>query len=316
MPMRLLILLFFFVLLACDNNYRSAELASSDKYNSYDEALEISEDMEIEPPRTYASAKIGDVNNGVSDEVNANLRGRDNNTKPEDIKIIRSGSMKFEVTDLEKTKAQIDTLLTSYKGYYENELFNAYGNRRNFHLRIRVPNAHFENLITNLEAGTGKLVSKDLSAQDVTTEYVDLNIRLENNLAYLEQYKAVLKKAKTIKEILEVKEKIRRIEEEIESKKGRLKYLDNKVSFSTLSLELTQLISRQLSNQPSFFKRIANAFKNGIAGFLNFVIGLINFWPFILLCLLLFLMRKRVSRWFRRKLKKETKPSEKQEIKD
>jgi len=42
------------------------------------------------------------------------------------------------------------------------------------------------------------LNAKNISLTDVTEEYVDLNIRLENNLAYLNQYKEILKKAKTI----------------------------------------------------------------------------------------------------------------------
>ena len=73
----------------------------------------------------------------------------------------------------------------------------------------------------------GELKVKNISAKDVTEEYVDLKIRVGNKLAVLAQYKVILQKAISIEEILEVNEKIRRLEEEIESKKGRIRFLDD-----------------------------------------------------------------------------------------
>ena len=127
---------------------------------------------------------------------------------------------------------------------YEKEQYNSYGNRNSYSLLLRIPNTKFDSLVNLLEIGIGTLESKNLTSKDVTEEYTDLNIRLENSLAYVIQYKEILKKSKTVKEILEVQEKIRRIEEEIESKKGRIKYLDDKVKYSTLSIEVTELITR------------------------------------------------------------------------
>jgi len=145
------------------------------------------------------------------------------------------------------------------------------------------------------------LKSKKVTAKDVTEEYVDLNIRLDNNLAYLNQYKEILRKASSVKEILEVQEKIRNIEEEIESKKGRLKYLDDKVKYSTLNLEITELITSEISNDLNFGRRISNAFNNGIQAFLSFVIGLVNLWPFIILLVLIYWGRKPILNKIRKR---------------
>ncbi|MBK8505363.1 MAG: DUF4349 domain-containing protein [Saprospiraceae bacterium] len=166
---------------------------------------------------------------------------------------------------------------------------------------IRVPSESFDPLLGDLEIGVGKLISKNVSSQDVTEEYVDLNIRLDNNLAYLSQYKEILKKAKSIEEILEVQEKVRRIEEEIESKKGRIQFLDDKVNYSTLNLEISELVSSGLSNQPSFVRRMTNAFQNGIDGFLGFILVLVNLWPFLILGLLLVIFRKNIVNLVKRK---------------
>ncbi len=219
---RLIALLLCITIYGCENQ-QSIDNESIGKYGDlYD--LSIEEELEIEPPRTAEAP---------SSPAEYELQ--------KGSKIIKSGDMTFEVEQLEVVKSKVDSILLTSKGYYENEVFNAYGNRNTYSLTLRMPTSRFDSFVKILENGIGQLTSKNIRAKDVTEEYVDLNIRLDNNLSYLRQYKLILKKAKTIKEILNVQEKIRRIEEEIESKKGRLKYLDDKVKFSTLHLELSEL---------------------------------------------------------------------------
>ncbi len=215
-------------------------------------------------------------------------------------KIIKDGKLHFEVDNLKKSKKQVDLLVDQLGAYYENEQYSAYGNRNSYSLKIRVPNVKFDTLITALENGSGKLLSKNISARDVTEEYVDINIRLQNNTAYLEQYQQLLKKANSIKDILEIQEKIRRIEEEIDSRKGRLKFLDDQVKYSTINLELTEYRIAQPGNN-RFIKRIANAFQNGFQSFLSFIVGLVHLWPYLILIGLLWFGRKRIFSLFKRK---------------
>ena len=156
----------------------------------------------------------------------------------------------------------------------------------NYNLRIRVQGDKFDSLLALLEEGVGELKVKNISAKDVTEEYVDLKIRLGNKLAVLAQYKVILQKAISIEEILEVNEKIRRLEEEIESKKGRIRFLDDRVSYSELNLRLSQKYEIVLASAPGFGSRVGEAFMSGFNGFLSFVVGLVYVWPFILLIFL------------------------------
>jgi len=209
-------------------------------------------------------------------------------------KIIKNGFMRFEVSGLESAKAKVDSVLTYFKGYYENEQFDSFGARNTYSLLLRIPSVKFDSLVTSIESGVGELNSKNINSRDVTEEYLDLNIRLDNNLAYLAQYKEILRKAKTVEEILEVQERIRRIEEEIDSKKGRLKYLDDKVEFSVLKLELTELIETEIATTPKFLIRLGNAFNSGFQSFINFIVGFVSVWPFVILFLFLIIGRKSI----------------------
>jgi len=268
------------LLFACQGQQPTEE-SSMGKYHTPDDALYLDEEIEMEPPRSAENS---------SEDIELEKGS----------KIIKVGHLGFEVSNLERVKAQVDSLVNDAKGYLENEQFSSSYNRNSYTLRIRVPNDQFDSLIDRLEKGAGKLTSKSINSRDVTEEFVDINLRLKNKLSYLEQYQTILKKARTIKEILEVQEKIRRIEEEIESKKGRLKYLQDKVQYSTVNLELSELISTEISNRPSYLKRFGNAFVSGVHSFLDFAIGMVSLWPFMILIVFLWIGVRTISRRYRR----------------
>ncbi|MBN2596003.1 DUF4349 domain-containing protein [Labilibaculum sp.] len=219
-------------------------------------------------------------------------------------KIIKDGRIVVEVSNLKKAKQQTDSLLKIYDAYYANESYNDGYNELSYELTIRVPSVNFESLIANIEMGNGKLTTKEIEARDVTDQFIDLESRLESKLKYLERYRDLLKSAKTVKDILEIEEKIRGIEEEIESTQGRLKYLSDQVGYSTLRLRLNEEKDIQLrtTKQARFALRFKHAISNGWSGFVDFLIGIIHLWPFAVVIGILYPFVQRFRK--RRKAKK------------
>ncbi|MBK8505364.1 MAG: hypothetical protein IPL46_26080 [Saprospiraceae bacterium] len=80
------------------------------EYMQHD-AVAYTDRIEIEPPRTAEPAPPPEF------ELDKNS------------KIIRSGGMNFEVSDLNLSKETVDGLITKYKAYYENEQYTSYGDR-------------------------------------------------------------------------------------------------------------------------------------------------------------------------------------------
>lgn len=247
--------------------------------------------MEIEPPRSAEPPPPYEL------------------AEEDESKIIKFGEMQFEVNKLESAKARIDSLMEARKGYYQSEDFRSAGNRNTYSLGVQIPSQEFYPFIQALENGIGKLKVKDIHAQDVTGEFIDLNLRLQNNMAYLSQYQEILKKAKTIKDVLEVQEKIRLIQEEIESKEGRLKYITESVKYSSLHIEISEYISPQSSANPNFGRRLVNAFGSGFEGFLDFIVALISLWPLFLVVgglIVGFKFVRRRTKWFKKETKEDT----------
>jgi hypothetical protein len=210
-------------------------------------------------------------------------------------KIIKDGKIKLRVTELESTKHGVDTLMAKYNAYYANESFNNSNRESSYELKIRIPCANFEKFIAAIESGNGEILYKEIDARDVTDQFIDLETRLENKRNYLKRYSDLLKQAKSIKEILEIEEKIRGLEEEIESTTGRLKYLSDLVDYSTLNLTITKQKEYQYNpaSRDKFSERLKHSLSKGWFGFVDLLLFLIKIWPFwIILTPILYFWRK------------------------
>jgi hypothetical protein len=200
-------------------------------------------------------------------------------------KIIKDGRLGIEVKNLKAAKTNIDTLIRSLGGYYDNESLINNDYSTEYNLRIRIPSNNMELLIRKIEKGEGEVSYKEITARDVTEEFIDLETRLTNKRKYLEQYQQLLKNTKSIKEILDIQEKIRVLEEEIESTTGRLKYLNDLVEYSTLELNISQPKPYKYTPQyrGSFFEKVKQSVIRGWYGFVDFFLFLLSNWAVLIL---------------------------------
>lgn len=196
-------------------------------------------------------------------------------------KLIKDGNMRIETKDLQASKQRMDGLLKQYNGYYESENLDNNDVETSYYLKIRLPALSFEALIGALENGEDEVKSKYIQARDVTEEYIDVESRLNNERAYLERYKALLAKASTVKDILAIEESIRAIQEEIESREGRLKYLNDQIAFSTLDVQLFKKHPYKFTSKQKapFWERLKKSLSNGWSFTVGLALALVSLWP-------------------------------------
>ena len=213
-------------------------------------------------------------------------------------KIIKDGSMEIRVKKLEQGKMQIDSLVKRFQGYYAEETFNNQDYSHDFTLKIRIPSEKFELFIAQAESAIGELVFKSVTSRDVTEEFIDLETRLKNKKNYLNRYGELLKQAKSVKDILEIEERTRVIEEEIESTEGRLKYLNNQVDFSTLELRITRKNDYNFipQNEGNFFDRLKFSLVKGWYGLVTFTLFIIRIWPFWIIVTVIYMLIRKILR--------------------
>lgn len=220
-------------------------------------------------------------------------------------KIIKDGRIGLKVENVDAAKARVDSVVKTYGAYYSSEKLNNTDWETSYKLMVRIPSVQFEHFISAIEQGKGEVLYKEIDARDVTEQFIDLETRLQNKRAYAKKYKDLLKRAKTVKEILEIEEKIRHIEEEIESTSGRLKYLNDLVDYSTLTLNIHKKKDFKYNpdKRDKFSERIKQSLSKGWFGFVDFLLDLVMIWPFWIIVVLIIYFLKKLRR--KRKQNKE-----------
>lgn len=199
-----------------------------------------------------------------------------------DRKIIKEGSIDFETTDIAKTRNIIDEAIKKLGGYISEENEYTQGNRISQNLIVRIPADKFDELVSEISKGVKRFERKSIQLKDVTEEYLDIELRLKIKKETENRFRELLTKANTVNEILSIEKQKGELRADIESIEGRLKYLQNQISFSSLSVTFYELISTPVG----FSSGLGVSLQNGWNNFIKFLIVLVNAWPFLIIGLL------------------------------
>lgn len=267
---------------------------SEDKMNSIspsEEALDVAaaDDVVMEaslppPPRAETAAMMDVAEASPTQETN-------------EPKIIKTGNLRFETANLDETFSGIQKSISKYKAMVQNDESGKNYESVYRNIAIRIPNASFDAFIAEISQGVKHFDRKEISSQDVMEEYIDVEARLKAKRILEQRYFELLHKATKVSEMLEIEKELSAIREEIEAKEGRLKYLQNQVSMSTVNLEMYTNNAAESGATVSYFGKMGNAVKGGFNNIATFFLGMLHVWPFILIFVVgIFFIRRRFRR--------------------
>jgi hypothetical protein len=104
-------------------------------------------------------------------------------------------------------------------------------------LVLRVPNARLGGVLDQLGA-LGTLLQQRQDATDVTGQVVDLNARLASQRASVERVRALLARATTIGEVVQIEGELARREADLESLEAQVKQLADQTALATVTVTL------------------------------------------------------------------------------
>ena len=271
----IVLILLFFSLLSC----KKAEAPAED----------VTSDMKIEAVMLPPKKKIS--------EAGSSFDPSNPDKKPIEQKIIKTGNIRFETDNLEITYERIKKAIKSGNAYIQNdsegkEYASVY--RR---ITVRIPSQNFDSFISSISNGVTYFDNKEISSQDVTAEFIDLDARLKAKKKLENRYLELLSKATKMSEMLAIEAQLSAIREEIEAKEGQLRYMQNQISLSTVTIEFYKTIAEESGVTISYGAKIWNSFKSGFYSISSFFLWLLEVWPFIILAILLFyFIRKRFKK--------------------
>ncbi|MGM8214802.1 DUF4349 domain-containing protein [Bacillaceae bacterium W0354] len=219
-----LVLLFLLLTAACSNS-------SSDE--NYDMAMNDSANEKSD----FKSSENQSNNHHESNELEINLDDTKNNQM-----IIYTGNIDILVNDyttatndiLDKVQ-QMNGFIVQSSEYQHGENENKFGE-----IVVRIPQEHFQSFMNHVETTSTEVLSKTTEGTDVTEEYVDLESRLRSKEAVEERLISFMNDAEKTEDLLKISNDLSTVQEEIERIKGKMNYLENHVSFSTITINIQE----------------------------------------------------------------------------
>lgn len=210
LPLTLLLLL---VAPACGGAASSYDAAPSSSYYGA-ERLEMA----------VATDSGGGAHEFSDDEVSGEL----------DRKFVRNARIEMEVDDeddflptLERARA----LTREFKGYVSGETERS--------ITMMIPTARLDPFLEGL-AKLGEITSKNVNVRDVTANYVDLKIQIDNLRRMRQRLQELVQQSVSVSEVLEVEKELRRVTQELERLEGQMRVMERDTSFATVTLSLEE----------------------------------------------------------------------------
>lgn len=158
-----------------------------------------------------------------------------------DKKIIKTGNVTMMVNSVEPKVREITDIARHVGGDVMNANVTDSGNNlKSGVIVVKVPSDRFSEAFERIVAVASVVTHQSQNQQDVTEQFVDLEAQLKNKKAEEQRITRLYEKADEIEDILKIETQLSRVRGEIERMEGRMRYLENQTSFSTITARLSE----------------------------------------------------------------------------
>lgn len=198
-------------------------------------------------------------------------------------KLMYKANIVMEIQDYGKAQSEVRNAVTLSGGYIVNFSETQSASEKGGTFIVKVPANGFSSFLSRLENIGHENLQRSIEGQDVTEEYVDLESRLKAKQIMEEQYVAFMKKATKTTDLVAFANELERIQAEIEQMKGRMRYIDQNVAYSTVEIRLYETPHKKEDPKASAVQaplgqRISEAFQGSVD-----VIAIIAQWIIVIL---------------------------------
>ena len=212
-----------------------------------------------------------------------------------DRKIIRNADITMEVPSTTEAQHRVTSIAESHGGFVvtseAKQRENVDPSKRTLDIKlvVRVPADRFGVALDQIKQLAGNLPEANVTGQDVTEDFIDLEARIKTQKALESQFLEIMKQARTVEDAMEVQRQIAGVRTDIEKLEGRRRFLDNRSSLSTITVNIhtPKIIA---VNPTGFGRTIRDAVSDSLemaAGMFTFVIRsvilLVPIFAFVLL---------------------------------
>ena len=205
-------------------------------------------------------------------------------------KIIKTAHISSETKDFDGAIKKLEALLTEANAYIESSSVRGVGYNvdkrgRSASYTIRVPADKFDALNSGLD-NILNITSSSSNADEVTSRYYDIKSRIE----VLELQKESLQKMydnytdySDVNSLISLQDKLFAVIEEIEAYETQLRLYDDKISYSTVNLSISEVVDyTENKENDTFWQKLGTSLSDGWETFLEILTGIVTVIAFIL----------------------------------
>jgi len=151
--------------------------------------------------------------------------------------VIYAGSVSVRVDDVAARAAEATSIATAAGGYVGRDERSEDDTWTRASLELRVPAATFASVVDRI-AGLGEEERRDLSAQDVTEETLDLDARIATQQALVNSGRRLLAQADSLADLVMLESELARREADLASLEAKKRHLADLAALSRITVEL------------------------------------------------------------------------------
>ena len=162
-----------------------------------------------------------------------------------DRKIIRNADLSLEVNSTLESQQKVTAIAESLGGFVvtseSKQRENADPSQKSVDIKlvVRIPSNQFNSALSQIEKLATNLTQRNVTGQDVTEEFIDLEARIKTQKALELQFLEIMKQANKVADALEVHRQVAEVRTEIEQLEGRKRFLENQSSLSTIAVNMS-----------------------------------------------------------------------------
>jgi hypothetical protein len=198
--------------------------------------------------------------------------------------VIYNAELQLRVKNFDKSMELLEQKVQKLGGYIaESNVSNEGKEQVSGTIKVRVPQKNFQVFLHEAESQSAEVIQRNITGQDVTEEYVDLNSRLKSKKVVEERLISFMKGATKTEDLLKISSDLAAVQEEIETIEGKMKYLENQTSLSTINITLFEdkVVVPDLKKDDlntwdrtkKQFMKSTNAIISGLSGLVVFFVG-------------------------------------------
>lgn len=186
-------------------------------------------------------------------------------------KLIRTINLTVQTRDFDGLLKQIEDRTQAYGGYVESSWQSGaseYSRERSADIKVRIPAEHTDEFLeTAVEGAAVTYRSED--TQDITLNYMDLSARMKALRTEQERLMELLSEADSIESVIAIESRLSEVRYEIESIESQLRSYDNRVSYSTITISISEVSVIEAGGQAGFSERIRTGLEKNLRGLKN-----------------------------------------------